>query len=88
MENKKSRKFTDRVLRVVRSIPKGETLSYGEVARRAGSAGAARAVGMIMHMNHDSQVPCHRVIKSDGTLGGYNGGAAKKRQLLTKEGAV
>lgn len=80
--------FKARVLHVVRGIPKGETLSYGEVAKRAGSSGAARAVGTIMRMNHDPSVPCHRVIKGDGSIGGYNRGIEKKRQLLTKEGAL
>lgn len=78
--------FRDKVLRVVRKIPKGEVLSYGEVAKLAGSPGASRAVGNIMAKNYDKNVPCHRVIKSDGSLGGYNGGVKKKESLLKKEG--
>jgi O-6-methylguanine DNA methyltransferase len=80
--------FRGKVLEVVRNIPKGKTLSYKEVAKRAGHALAARAVGSFMAHNHDPKVPCHRVIKSDGTLGGYNGGIKKKIALLRKEGAI
>ncbi len=61
-------------------------MSYGEVAHRAGSPGAARAVGNIMRKNHDPRVPCHRVIKSDGSLGGYNHGVAAKIKALRAEG--
>ena len=78
--------FKKEVLKVVRNIPKGETLSYGDVARRSGGPGAARAVGNIMAHNTDKSVPCHRVIKSDGTLGGYNGLKGEKEQLLNQEG--
>lgn len=77
--------FKQRVLAVVKSIPKGKTMSYMQVAYLAGSPGAARAVGTIMKQNGDPAVPCHRVICSDGTLGGYNGGVGKKRQLLENE---
>jgi len=80
--------FKSRVLRIVSDIPKGSVLTYGEVAQLAGSPRAARAVGNIMKGNHDSGVPCHRVIKSDGKLGGYNKGTAKKKALLKQEGAL
>ncbi len=63
-------------------------MSYAEVARMAGRLGAARAVGTIMAQNSDKSVPCHRVIKSDGTLGGYNGLAGDKEKLLRREGAI
>ncbi len=79
--------FTERVQNVVRKIPKGKTKTYKEVATAVGSPWAARAVGTIMSKNYLKDVPCHRVIKSDGTLGGYNrGGIEKKRALLKKEG--
>jgi O-6-methylguanine DNA methyltransferase len=79
--------FADRVRDVVRSIPKGKTMSYAEVAKREGSLGAARAVGTIMANNFDKSVPCHRVIRSDGKIGGYNrGGLKQKIALLRKEG--
>ncbi len=83
----KGKTFSDMVRDVVRDIPKGEVLTYGEVAKRAGSAGAARAVGNIMHDNYDPTVPCHRVIRNDGKIGNYNrGGSDAKRKLLEKEG--
>jgi len=78
--------FKDRVLRIVASIPSGKTLSYKEVAEAAGSPGAARAVGNIMKGNYNPAIPCHRVIRSDGKLCGYNrGGTEAKRALLEKE---
>lgn len=78
--------FRQRVLAVVRSIPRGLTMSYGEVAAAAGSPGAARAVGTIMKSNFDPSVPCHRVIRSDGRPGEYNrGGARRKAALLRQE---
>lgn len=86
--------FKERVLAVVRDIPEGKTLSYGEVALRAGSPGGARVVGMIMSNNSDLTVPCHRVIRADGKIGGYNGirggkmGAKAKEALLRKEKAI
>ena len=79
--------FADHVRDVVRQIPKGKTLPYVEVARRAGNPRAARAVGAIMKNNYDPSVPCHRVIRSDGKLGEYNrGGPAQKQALLKAEG--
>ena len=81
--------FKDRVIAVVKKIPREKTMSYGEVARRAGKPRAARAVGAIMAANKNKTVPCHRVIKSDGTLGGYNGMRNEtKRELLRQEGAL
>lgn len=82
-------KFKEKVLFVVRKIPKGSVMSYAEVARRAGSPKAYRAVAHIMSNNYDTSVPCHRVIRSDGTLGGYNrGGETKKKELLLKENYI
>lgn len=81
--------FTNKVLQIVREIPKGKTMTYSEVAALAGSPGAARAVGNIMSNNFDHTVPCHRVIHTDGSLGSYNrGGKTKKLQLLQSEGAL
>ncbi len=86
---KRKGNFTERVKTVVRAIPKGETMSYGAVAKMAGSPGAGRAVGTIMANNFDVTVPCHRVICADGTIGQYNrGGSIKKRALLKKEGVI
>lgn len=79
--------FKQRVQEIVRQIPKGKTMSYGEVAKYAGSPGASRAVGSIMKANYDKTVPCHRIIRSDGKVGEYNrGGPSKKLALLKKEG--
>ena len=79
--------FTKRVRDIVRNIPKGKTMTYGEVAYAAGRPGAARAVGTIMAKNDDKSVPCHRVIRSDGKIGGYNQiNGPSKRDLLISEG--
>ena len=86
---KVSNPFTESVRRVVAEIPRGGTLSYKDVATRAGNAKAARAVARIMAANYDPKIPCHRVIRSDGCLGGYNrGGTEAKRTLLITEGTV
>jgi O-6-methylguanine DNA methyltransferase len=61
--------FADRVRDVVRTIPKGKTMTYAEVAKKAGNANAARAVGTVMKGNFAKDIPCHRVIRSDGTIG-------------------
>lgn len=74
---------------VVKAIPSGEVLTYTEVAKRAGNPKAARAVANLMAKNYDPAIPCHRVIRSDGSLGGYNrGGEVVKRKILQKEGAI
>lgn len=80
--------FDRRVLTVVREIPPGRVLTYADVARRIGSPTAARAVGNAVGRNPvPIVVPCHRVIRSDGTLGGYSGGGVGyKRRLLALEG--
>ena len=81
--------FAERVRNIVRQIPKGQTRSYGEIARAIGHLGAARAVGTVMKNNYDPTVPCHRVIRSDGRVGSYNrGGAEMKQRLLRAEGAL
>lgn len=77
--------FAATVYAVVRQIPKGETLTYKQVAEAAGRPGAYRAVGNILNKNQDPEVPCHRVIKSDGSVGGYNGLQGLKEQLLKQE---
>lgn len=81
--------FQKRVWNALRRIPYGETRSYGDVARAAGSPKGARAVGMA---NHDNPiaivVPCHRVIAADGSLGGYACGLDFKRKLLDLEAAT
>jgi O-6-methylguanine DNA methyltransferase len=79
--------FARKVQAIVRKIPKGQVQTYGEVAAAAGRPGAARAVGNVMAHNDDKTVPCHRVIRSDGKIGGYNGiNGASKEKLLRAEG--
>jgi len=78
--------FKDKVLNVVRQIPAGQTMTYKEVAIKAGNPGAARAVGNFMARNWDPTVPCHRVLRSDGKLGGYNRGLEEKERRLRSEG--
>jgi len=79
--------FEAAVYTVTKQIPKGQTRSYRWVAEQLGDAGLARAVGNALNRNpYAPRVPCHRVIKSDGTLGGYAKGLAKKRALLAREG--
>ncbi len=80
--------FQQKVLKIVSKIPKGKVLTYKEVARRAGKPKAYRAVGNILNKNNDKNIACHRVIRSDGKIGGYNRGEKKKRLLLKKEGAI
>ncbi len=81
--------FKEKVLDVVRKIPKGKTLTYKEVAKKAGNEKASRAVGNFMKGNYDKTVPCHRVIRTDGKIGDYNrGGQSAKIALLRKEGAL
>ncbi len=79
------RNFKEKVFIAVSKIPKGATLSYKEVAEKAGSPRAWRSVGNILNKNHDPAIPCHRVIRSNGKTGGYNRGAKKKAALLKKE---
>ncbi len=73
----------------LRRLPRGQTISYGELARAVGRPGAARAVGQAMARNPVPPiVPCHRVVASDGRLGGYGGGLEMKAHLLRMEGAL
>ncbi|MEX2514879.1 MAG: MGMT family protein [Candidatus Paceibacterota bacterium] len=81
--------FSDAVLEYVAKIPAGEVRTYAEVAAACASPLASRAVGSIMAKNFNPQVPCHRVIRSDGTVGDYNrGGSAAKRKILEREGVM
>jgi O-6-methylguanine DNA methyltransferase len=86
--------FKDRVFVIVSSIPKGKTMTYKQVATKAGNPNAARAVGAYMSKNTDKTIPCHRVVRSDGKMGGYNGLQGKKTgpnakfALLKNEGVT
>lgn len=81
-------KFKEKVLGIVKKIPKGKVLSYKEVAKKAGFPYAWRAVGNVLNKNKNPKIPCHRVIRSDGRVGGYNKGERKKIILLKKEKAL
>jgi len=83
--------FEKEVLAALRRIPAGEVRTYGEIARAVGQPGAARAVGAACARNPvPLLIPCHRVVRSDGGLGGYSltGGVGLKRRLLDAEGAL
>ena len=81
--------FQRSVWRALRAIPYGQTISYGELARRVGNPRAARAVGLANGANPlPIVVPCHRVIGANGALTGFGGGLAIKRTLLALEGVL
>jgi methylated-DNA-[protein]-cysteine S-methyltransferase len=77
--------FRKKVYSLVRKIPKKRVVTYKQISGRLNS-GAYRSVGNILNKNTDKAVPCHRVIKSDGNIGGFNKGAKQKIKLLKKEG--
>lgn len=82
--------FYSKVYEVVKKIPKGKVLTYKQVARLAGSPKAFRAVGSAMRNNPDMKnIPCHRVVGSDGKMHGYSAGQGIKTKinLLKKEGS-
>jgi len=79
--------FQRKVYAALRKVPAGTTVTYGELARRAGFSGAARAVGSAMRKNRlPIVIPCHRVIRGSGALGQYSAGVPWKRMLLEFEG--
>jgi len=79
--------FQEAVWRELRKIPAGETRSYAQIAAAVGKPGAVRATGSANGANHVAVlIPCHRVVRSDGSLGGYAGGIERKRKLLEAEG--
>jgi methylated-DNA-[protein]-cysteine S-methyltransferase len=80
--------FAQKVLQIVAGIPKGKTMTYCQVAGLAGNPKAARAVGTIISKNYNPAIPCHRVIRIDGKLGGYNRGIATKAAILAEERTI
>src|SRR4051812_13053778 len=78
--------FTRRVLTILRRIPAGRVITYGDLARAAGRPGAARAVGTIMRTAGVPGLPYHRVIAAAGRIGGYGGAPGLKVALLAAEG--
>jgi O-6-methylguanine DNA methyltransferase len=92
VKNKKrpgiKRDFSNKVLKVVVGIKSGHVLTYKQVAQIAGSPRAYRAVGNILNRNYDPKIPCHRVVRQDGKIGGYNRGIEEKVRLLKKEKSI
>ena len=79
--------LSTKVYRKLLQVPKGKVTSYGDLAKAVGLENGQRAIGMIMKKNpFPVIVPCHRVVKSDGKIGGYVYGERVKSQMLTKEG--
>lgn len=79
--------FNEKVWDALKQIPKGKVATYSSIAKKVGSPRAFRAVGNACNRNeHAPIVPCHRVVASDGSLGGFAGGLKKKIQLLKEEG--
>jgi len=79
--------FQEKVIEVVKKIKEGSVMTYGDIARYVGNPRASRAVGSIMAKNSDTLVPCHRVVKSSGSIGMYNGLRGKSKEaILKKEG--
>lgn len=81
--------FQEKVFDIVKNIPQGKVFTYAQVASLVGSPRAVRAVGTVLNKNVDKDIPCHRIIKSDGSIGRYNGLRGKsKREVLEREGVI
>lgn len=87
--------FTEKVLDIVRRIPVGKVMTYKQVATKAGSPNASRAVGNLMRKNYNPDIPCHRLVPANARLmgknlyvGQYNRGVENKIKLLKKEGVI
>lgn len=81
--------FKDKVYKFTKKIPKGKVVTYKSIAVTIGSPRASRAVANILAQNFDPQIPCHRVVRADGLVGGYNrGGVPAKAKLLRDEGVL
>ena len=78
--------FQKKVFAAVKKIPRGQTATYREIASGLGNRKLARAVGNALNKNFDPEIPCHRVIRADGKVGGYNRASLNKARLLKKEG--
>lgn len=81
-------RFSERVYMETMKIPRGRVATYSQIAVMAGSPGASRAVGNILNKNRIREVPCHRVVRSDRTPGGFALGTIKKISILEREGIV
>jgi len=80
--------FKEKVFNIVKKIPRGKVLTFKKVAKLSGHPRAWRAVGNVLNKNKNLKIPCHRVIRSDGKIGGYKNGVKKKISLLKKEGLI
>ncbi len=78
--------FERKVFAAAKKIPRGKVLTYKELAQAIGCPNACRAVGNALNKNRDKNVPCHRVVKSDGSVGGFARGTREKERILKKEG--
>ena len=73
--------FSERVYAIVAKIPIGKVMTYKQVAAKAGSPHAARAVGNLMKNNYNPKIPCHRLVRSDGKIGDYNRGGSERKMV-------
>ncbi len=73
--------FSERVYAIVAKIPIGKVMTYKQVAAKAGSPHAARAVGNLMKNNYNPKIPCHRVVRSDGNIRDYNRGGSERKMV-------
>lgn len=81
--------FRDKIYKIVKNIPKGRVATYKSIAIAIGQPQTSRAVANALAQNFNPKIPCHRVIRSDGFLGGYNrGGLTHKAKLLRSEGVL
>jgi methylated-DNA-[protein]-cysteine S-methyltransferase len=79
--------FNSKCYSILRKVPSGKVTTYGAIAKAVGIPKSARAVGNAMNKNpYSPEVPCHRVVRSDGKVGGFAFGTAKKIEMLKKEG--
>ena len=88
-DSRKMTELADKIYEIVKNIPRGKVMTYGQVAERVGNKRLARVVGNVLHKNPDpANIPCHRVVNSKGELSKSFafGGAEAQRRLLEKEG--
>jgi methylated-DNA-[protein]-cysteine S-methyltransferase len=79
--------FSEKVLQYTKKIPRGKVTTYSEIARAIGSPKASRAVGNALNKNQDPyRIPCYRVVRSDGLVGGYGSGTPEKVRRLRRDG--
>lgn len=79
--------FNQKIYQITKKIPKGQITTYKAIAKKLNSK-AYRAVGNALNKNTDKNIPCHRVIRSNGEIGGYNKGTQNKIKILKKEGII